>query len=174
MCQQLAKDTEHNLPTLTISCDSPHRKQQQPIQCGYCSSCILRKQALAASRMEDHTHYIVPHGIRPVGDTRLHFLNMLAQVSTLKELLNYSEDAGYQWESLTRRFPEFDDIVDRTHEVEGLTSAEMRKCLIRLYQTYASEWDTVEPQISEDFLNQVIDQQVSQDSQDLQLAIQYE
>jgi hypothetical protein len=45
----------------------------------------------------------------------------------------------------------------------------MRKCLIRLYQTYVSEWDTVEPQISGDFLSQVSVQQVSQD---FQLAIQ--
>jgi hypothetical protein len=167
MCQQLAENAKYGLPALTISCDSPHRKQ--PIQCGYCSSCILRKQALAASRIEDQTNYIVPHGARPAGDIRLYLQHMLAQVSTLRELLNYSEDAGSQWESLTRRFPELDDIVDRTHELEGLTSAEMRKSLIRLYQTYVSEWDTVGPQISGDFLSQVIDQQ---GSQDFQMAIQ--
>jgi hypothetical protein len=167
MCQQLAEDVECELPSLTISCDSPHRKQ--PIQCGYCSSCILRKQALAASQVKDKTHYIVPHGTRPVGDTRLYLQHMLAQVSTLKELLNYSENTTTQWKSLTKRFPELDDIVDRTHEVEGLTSLEMRKRLIQLYQTYVSEWDTVEPQISGDFLNQVSVQQVSQD---FQLAIQ--
>lgn len=167
MCQQFAEDTKCELPSLTISCDSPHRKQ--PIQCGYCSSCILRKQALAASRVKDRTHYIVPHATRPVGDIRLHLQHMLAQVSTLKGLLKYSDNATTQWESLTKRFPELDDIVDRTHEVEGLTSLEMRKCLIQLYQTYVSEWDTVEPQVSEDFLNQVSDQQVSQD---FQLAIQ--
>ena len=46
---------------------------------------------------------------------------------------------------------------------------EMRKRLIRFYQTYVSEWDIVGPQISGGFLNQVSDQQVSQD---LQLAIQ--
>lgn len=55
--------------------------------------------------------------------------------------------------------------VDRTHEVKGLAPPEIRKSRIRLYQTYISEWGTVEPQISRDFLNQVIDQQVSQDVQ---------
>ena len=167
MCQRLAEDARRDLPPLTKSCDSPHRKQ--PIQCGYCSSCLLRKQALAASRIEDQTYYIVPHGTRPVGDIRLYLQHMLAQVSTLKGLLNYSEDAVSQWESLTRRFPELDDIVDRTHEVEGLASPEMRKRLIHLYQTYISEWDIVESQISGDFLNQVIDQE---DSQDVQMVIQ--
>jgi hypothetical protein len=167
MCQQLAKDAKSDLSALTISCDSPHRKQ--PIQCGYCSSCILRKQALAASRVEDQTYYIVPHGAHPVSDIRLYLSHMLAQVSTLKGLLNCSENAVSQWKSLTRRFPELDDIVDRTHEVEGLTPLEMRKNLIRLYQTYVLEWDVVEPQISGDFLSRAIDQPVSQD---LQMAIQ--
>jgi hypothetical protein len=112
MCQPLAEDARHDLPPLTKSCDSPHRKEQQPIQCGYCSSCLLRKQALAASQVEDQTRYIVPHGARPVSDIRLHLQHMLVQVSTLKELLNYSEDTGSQWKSLTQRFPELDDIVD--------------------------------------------------------------
>ncbi|MBE9112912.1 7-cyano-7-deazaguanine synthase [Nodosilinea sp. LEGE 07298] len=163
MCKQLAEDANCDLPSLTTSCDSPHRKQ--PIQCGYCSSCILRKQSLAASRLKDQTRYIVPHGARPAGDIRLYLQHMLAQVSTLKGLLNYSENATFQWKSLTKRFPELDDIVDRTHEVEGLTSLEMRKRLIGLYQTYISEWDTVEPQISGDFLNKMSVQQVSQDFQ---------
>ncbi|NJK29339.1 MAG: hypothetical protein HC940_03875 [Acaryochloris sp. SU_5_25] len=167
MCQPLAGDMRYDLPPLTQSCDSPHRKQ--PIQCGYCSSCILRKQALAASRVKDQTHYIVPHGARPVGDIRLYLQHMLMQVSTLRGLLNYSEDAVSQWKSLTQRFPELDDIVDRTHEGESLTSLDMRKSLIGLYQTYVSEWDTVESQILGNFLNQVTDQQVSQD---FQLTIQ--
>ncbi|RMF64600.1 MAG: hypothetical protein D6742_14630 [Cyanobacteria bacterium J069] len=167
MCQQLSEDARHALPPLTKSCDSPHRKQ--PSQCGYCSSCILRKQALAASRLRDQTKYIVPHGTRPASDIMLHLQHMLVQISTFKGLLNYSEDAVSQWESLTRRFPELDDIVDRTYEVEGLTPPEMRKNLIRLYQTYVFEWDAVEPQISGDFLSQVIDQP---ESQNFQIAIQ--
>ena len=83
--------------------------------------------------------------------------------------MNCSEDPIYQWQSLTRRFSEMDDIVDRTCEVESLTSLEMRKSLIRLYKTYVSEWNMVEPQISRDFVNQVIEQPVSQD---LQMVIQ--
>ncbi|MFZ9736967.1 MAG: 7-cyano-7-deazaguanine synthase [Prochlorotrichaceae cyanobacterium] len=169
MCQKLAEDRRHELIPITKSCDSPHRKQQQPIQCGYCSSCILRKQALAASRMEDKTHYIVPHGDPPMENTMLILQNMLLQVSTFRKLLNCSEDSIYQWQSLTRRFPEMDDIVDRTCEVESLTSREMRESLIRLYKTYVSEWNIVESQISRDFVNQVIEQPVSQD---LQMVVQ--
>ncbi|ESA38926.1 hypothetical protein N836_29470 [Leptolyngbya sp. Heron Island J] len=163
MCKQLAEDERHDLPPLTISCDSPHRRQ--PIQCGYCSSCILRKQALTASQMMDKTRYIVPHGITPAGDTRLYLQHMLAQVSTFKELLNFSNGSSSQWGSLTRRLPELDDIVDRTNKLEGLESSEMKRTLIRLYRTYVAEWDIVEPHILKDFLNQTDNRYISQDSQ---------
>lgn len=161
MCKPLAEDKRNDLPPLTMSCDRPHR--QQPIQCGYCSSCILRKQALAASRMEDKTRYIVPHGRKPAGDTSLYLRHMLAQVSTLRDLLNVSDDLNLQWESLTRRFPDLDDIVDRTAMAEILLPADMQKHLIRLYQAYVTEWDVVEAHISVDLLNQISNRQTSDD-----------
>jgi 7-cyano-7-deazaguanine synthase in queuosine biosynthesis len=161
MCKSLAEDRRNDLPPLTMSCDSPHR--QQPIQCGYCSSCILRKQALAASLMEDQTRYIVPHGRKPAGDTSLYLRHMLAQVSTLRDLLNVSDDLNLQWESLTRRFPDLDDIVDRTAMAEILLPADMQKHLIRLYQAYVTEWDVVEAHISVDLLNQISNRQTSDD-----------
>jgi Queuosine biosynthesis protein QueC len=161
MCKALAEDERIDLPRLTKSCDSPHR--QRPIQCGYCSSCILRKQALAASLMEDKTRYVVPHGKKPVGDTGLYLRHMLAQISTLRGLFNDSQASNSQWEALTRRFLELDDIVDRTAKTEDLPSTDMQKHLIRLYQTYVTEWDAVEPQISVDLLNQISHQQTSDD-----------
>jgi 7-cyano-7-deazaguanine synthase in queuosine biosynthesis len=161
MCKALAEDGKIDLPPLTKSCDSPHR--QQPIQCGYCSSCILRKQALAASTIEDKTRYIVPHGRKPVEDTSLYLQHMLAQVCTLQGLLNASPAPNLQWESLTRRFPELNDIVDRLAVAENLLPTDIQKHLIRLYQTYVAEWHAVEPRISVDLSNQISNQQTSDD-----------
>jgi len=161
MCKALAEDGKIDLPPLTKSCDSPHRKK--PSQCGYCSSCILRKQALAASQMEDKTLYVVPHGKKPVEDTSLYLRHMLAQVSTLRGLFNDSQDPNLQWQALTRRFPELGDIVDRTATAENLLPTDMQKQLGLLYQTYVAEWDAVEPRISVDLLNQLSDQQPSDD-----------
>ncbi|XGV86902.1 MAG: 7-cyano-7-deazaguanine synthase [Limnothrix sp. BL-A-16] len=156
MCIPLAEDKRDDLPQLTMSCDSPHRRQ--PIQCGYCSSCILRRQALAASRIEDKTQYIVPHVKKPAGDTSSYFQHMLAQVSTLRDLLSVSDNFNLQWKSLTRRFPDLDDIVDRMAMIEVLLHSDMRKNLIRLYQSYVTEWNVVESRISL-LLNEVNDQQ---------------
>lgn len=114
----------------------------------------------------DHSRSVHPLTLLGVGNL---ISELIGEEFRVRNPLKYSENTTTQWKSLTKRFPELDDIVDRTHEVEGLTSLEMRKCLIRLYQTYVSEWDTVEPQISGDFLSQVSTQQVSQD---FQLTIQ--
>lgn len=161
MCKTLAEDGRNDLLQLTMSCDRPHR--QQPIQCGYCSSCILRKQALAALQIEDETRYIVPHARKPAGDTNLYLQHMLMQVSTFRDLLNVSDTPNLQWESLTRRFLELNDIVDRTAMAEKLLPVDMQKQLIRLYQTYVAEWDTVESHVSADFLNQISSQQTYDD-----------
>lgn len=138
-----------------MSCDSPHRKQ--PIQCGYCSSCILRKQALAASDIKDETRYIVPDGEQPKEDTSLYLRNMLKQVDILRCLLNDSKNDKIKWESLTRRFPELDDIVDRTARSENLFPTDMQKKLIQLYENYVFEWDSVNRFISMNLLNQTSD-----------------
>jgi hypothetical protein len=159
MCKALAQDGRHDLPPLTMSCDSPHR--QRPIQCGYCSSCLLRRQALAAADIEDRTRYVVLHGDRPVKEPSLYFLNMLVQVRTLRCQLSVSDEPSLQWEALTRKFIELDDIVDRCAAAESLLPADMQGRLIRLYQTYISEWDAVESHISDGLLNKRSDQQTS-------------
>ena len=122
----------------------------------------MRKQAIAASGLKDQTLYIVPHATRrPVGDINLILKHMLVQVSIIRRLLNSSNEASCQWESLTRRFPELDDIVDRTSERKGLTSVEMRQNLVQLYQTYITEWDNVESYISAELSNQMINLKIS-------------
>jgi 7-cyano-7-deazaguanine synthase in queuosine biosynthesis len=163
MCRQLAEDAQFELTSLTSSCDSPHRRW--PTQCGYCSSCILRKQALCASHLEDKTKYIVPHATPPSGNACLYLHNMLDQVSTLRQQLKESDNPLHQWRSLSKRFPELDDIVDRTCDAEDLSPPEMRNKLIRMYDAYSSEWAVVESQISEQFETQRSDQQACQTSQ---------
>jgi hypothetical protein len=152
MCQTLAKDRRTELSALTISCDSRHRRQGQPMQCGYCSSCILRKQALAASGLEDKTSYVIPHGNKPKADPRLHLQNMLVQVKKFEQVFEVSERLDIQWEKLTQRFPELDDLVDRVAPEENLSYTDMRSSLLTLYRNYVAEWHTVESQVAADIL----------------------
>ena len=151
MCQALAEDRRADLASLAKSCDSPHR--QQPDQCGYCSSCILRRQALAASKIEDKTDYVILHGNRSAADPSVYLRHMLAQVHTLRCLLNASDRPNLKWEALTRKFTVLDDIVDRGSTTENLPTAEMKNRLIELYRNYVAEWSDVESQLSVDLLN---------------------
>lgn len=148
MCKTLAEKGKDDLPTLTMSCDSPHR--QKPVQCGYCSSCLLRRQSLAASTIKDRTRYVVLHGERPVKEPSLCFLNMQAQVRTLDSLFAVSNEP---WITLTKKFPVLDDIVDRTAMAENLLPADMQSRLIQLYQNYVSEWNAVESQLAKGLLS---------------------
>lgn len=153
MCKALAEDGRNNLASLTISCDSKHRKSQQPTQCGYCSSCLLRREALATANIEDKTPYIVLHEKRPDKDRSKAFLNMREQVRILKNLLSISGQTSVQWEALTRRFSDLEDIVDQTASAKNLLPLNMQSQLIQLYQIYVAEWDAVESRISRGLLN---------------------
>lgn len=148
MCRSLFENRSINVVKLTSSCDSPHRKQ--PTQCGYCSSCLLRKQSLSASMIRDETRYVVPHGEQPKGDVTLHFRHMKDQVSVLKSILDIDSAPSTQWEALTQRFPELDDIVDRMCTVEEMPNENLKAHLIRLYQSYISEWSIVESDMVKD------------------------
>ena len=159
MCKALAEDGRDNLSQLTKSCDSPHR--QQPVQCGYCSSCLLRRQALAAANIEDGTRYVVLYGNRPAADPSLHFRSMLSQVCSLQRLLSTSDEPSLQWEALTGEFPVMDDIVDRSIMAEGILPTIMQNHLIQLYRTYISEWDAVASRIATGLTNEHGNQQVS-------------
>jgi hypothetical protein len=158
MCRKLAEDKRSDLPALTMSCDSPHR--QQPIQCGYCSSCLLRRQSLAASNIKDTTRYVVLHGSRQPINPNLHLSHMLEQVNTLRNLLSSSDNISLQWRVLTQRFPVLDDIVDQSAKAESLKVDDMQHRLIQLYQNYVTEWDTVESQIAIGLLSKRSGQQV--------------
>lgn len=151
MCKALAEDGKNDLPPLTMSCDSPHR--QQPVQCGYCSSCLLRRQALTAANIKDETCYVVLQGENTPKEANLQLCHMLVQVSTLRNLLSVSDEPSLQWEALTRKFIDLDDIVERCAAVESLLPTDMQGRLIKLYQTYVSEWDAVESQIAVGLLN---------------------
>ena len=128
----------------TVSCDGfPQRVLGQP-QCGYCTSCIFRRQALLASGLGRYD---------PAGAYRLDVMAnrvawnngkayglyaMSGQVHKLAACLA-AEDP---WGSLAVTFPE----LVRTHaELEALggSGADLKDGFLRLYETYVQEWKTL-------------------------------
>ena len=141
MLAGLAADGLRDLVALTSSCDSPHRRE--PVQCGYCSSCVLRRQSLAAAGLPDDTRYVVPHGDPPKGDPLAYARLASAQADDLGTLVRGG------WEPLAREHPVLDDVVDRCAEGEGLDPADFRARLALLLSRHASEWDAARSALSD-------------------------
>jgi len=128
----------------TISCDSRHRKQ--PIQCGYCSSCLLRRQAIASNGIEDRTRYQITEktGRQRRQDDDTHYCAMLAQVDTMRELLSASDS----WQKMAHYYSSLVDIVEIVDEPQIVTQDN----ILNLYQKYVYEWDGVKHIIGSEFL----------------------
>jgi aerobic-type carbon monoxide dehydrogenase small subunit (CoxS/CutS family) len=159
MCEALAKDHKDDLSSLAVSCDSRYRKKDC-FQCGYCSSCLLRRQAIIVSNLEDKTPYVInSQEYQSKTEDQRYFNAMKTQVNTIDFLLKKSPEKVLQWKYLSQEFLELDDIVDRTYEFEKLSLDDMQNRLIQLYETYVSEWKRAESILEKGFLTPTLTDQ---------------
>jgi len=148
MCQTLVKNQVINLAFLTKSCDK--ELHQNPSQCGYCSSCLLRKQSLIAAGIEDKTEYYISDGSPSVKqNSYLYLNNILEQVKTLYDLLNTSDEFEQQWNAMTNQYPQLDyeilDYLELTYN--DLSRNNIRDLIINLYRNYIDEWNRVKSKV---------------------------
>jgi hypothetical protein len=150
MCQELVGTGCVDLAFDTISCDRLHR--EEPMQCGYCSSCLLRRQALAVHGVEDRTPYIATTRLTDSQSLLLpksvYLLAMLRQVEDLRVILS----TRLPWQSFVHKYPRLADVVDQTAPYTGMAPEVMRERLISLYQAYVYEWDSVRDSFEEGLL----------------------
>lgn len=147
MCKEPLESGVETQVFATVSCDSRHRAY--PMQCGYCSSCLLRRQAIAVSGVIDRTHYQItdnPSRGRKSEDAT-HYRAMLAQVDTMKTLLA----APDSWQKMSQRYHTLLDIADDAGEQEGMQETAQAQ-LLQLYRNYVTEWETVRELIGREFL----------------------
>lgn len=147
MCESLIQANAIDLIFDTITCDHLHR--EKPMQCGLCSSCLLRRQALAVLGIEDKTRYVSTHGTHSPSLNDTHLQAMLYQVNKLKSIL----DEADPWRALSRRYPQLSDIVDQTATQYTATPEEMKKELLQLYGRYVREWDSVQHLVGREFFH---------------------
>ena len=126
----------------TVSCDSfPLRVPNKP-QCGFCTSCILRRQSLFSAGEKDfdtdfsYQCNVLTDGFN-IDPGRLFGLEVMQeQVFKLARCL----DSDDPWNSLTASFPE----LLRTHtelvERYNLDAEDTRVCFVQLFRTYVQEW----------------------------------
>lgn len=141
----------------TISCDRLHREIY--IQCGFCSSCLLRRQALAAAGIKDQTKYLIPHG-RMAQQRHLSFWEkMNQQVNIIEKALNSLDPLS----NLYLSYNDLPDIV--SHMANGNTQIKdaLEEKIIKLYRTYVQEWRSVGDSILDDMTHNKIYQDYLED-----------
>lgn len=140
MCTALVNASWLDLILETVTCD---RLWPQSVQCGYCSSCLLRRQALAYLGIEDKTPYRTTLAQSAEDLSRMweksHFYHMRHQAETLGVDL----DSPDPWQKLSRRFPSLlSDTVHRICRATGESPELMIAEILDLYGRYVHEWDT--------------------------------
>lgn len=112
----------------SVSCDtgfSHHQGGGAPAHCGGCTSCVLRRQALAAAGR----NLPAPHRKAPQRKRDHHRL-MLWQVARLHHVLR----EGLCWERMVQEFPDL--VCDPDSFLPN-----RREVLLDLFQGYAEEWN---------------------------------
>ena len=117
-------------------------------QCGYCSSCLLRRQSLAAAGFEDGTKYVITHNRPSKPKDRLHFRAMQYQVDKLRSITGSERP----WYYLIKEYPHLMDVADRLGN-EGNYHIEMS--LLQLYGLYVNEWDKVRDIVGKEILRDI-------------------
>lgn len=149
MCSLLRQNTETNLIFQTITCDRRHRKKVS--QCGYCSSCLLRRQALAAQGIEDRTGYVIkelPSKGQVIPDDTS-YRAMLFQVEEFRNLLRGSNP----WQGMIENYSYLQETVDRTCDKEEAAKEIMKKKILSMYESYVHEWDIARSIVGQEFLD---------------------
>ncbi len=140
MCRSLVEDKQKVLIASTMTCDQPRRgKGISPIHCGFCSSCLLRRQALAALRYSDPTKYFNDEKAQSLKYDYLHAMSH--QVDVLKSLLSRTD----AWNAVVREYEMLSDIKDYL-EGENIyktlgDSLAIENLILNMYQRYVNEWD---------------------------------
>lgn len=140
ICRFLVEDDQRLLIESTMTCDRPRREKGiPPIHCGFCSSCLLRRQALASLGYSDPTKYYYNEMAQLMKTDYFHAMSH--QVDVLKILLNQDNT----WNAFTKEYVGLSDIKDsldgKSYRHSSNDSLSIEHSITNLYQRYVNEWD---------------------------------
>lgn len=130
MCKIFAENENLlDLAYQTVSCDRKPRVKGR--QCGVCTSCLMRRQALSFWRFSDSTEYEVKNLEQKIG-RHDHLKATIQHVFFLASLLSKDD----VWNALSRAFPTLFEIEQCLSD----SQPGVRDKLIQLYRDYVTEW----------------------------------
>jgi 7-cyano-7-deazaguanine synthase in queuosine biosynthesis len=137
MCLKLKQAGFADLAAQTMSCDGFSAVRATPVQCGRCTSCLLRRVSLHHAGITDpgdqYRLDLTAQTILPSEDRFVGLRGMLSQVETLRRALP-------QPHGLIRAFPDLRAVRNAIVRLEGRTVLDVDTELVRLYTAYVSEW----------------------------------
>lgn len=152
LCEALGRDNRIDLINRTITCD--RRLRGHIAQCGKCSSCLLRRQALAVLGIKDQDYHITHarhQGKALTFEDGTYLRAMYDQIDTLRMCLA----ADDPWDSMAEEYQTLPSIVRWLSSKEGIPVQELRDQLVQLYRNYVNEWDAAVCEVLERDLLQV-------------------
>ncbi|NCN08219.1 MAG: hypothetical protein GW938_00080 [Leptospira sp.] len=121
--------------TITSSCDSSHRQKNKPRECGYCTSCILRRFSLHIAGIKDSKNYVEASLSNPELIHRKEFQAMYGQYKKIESLLS---QGGL--EALYKNDPD----LYRAEEDSGFEQSLFKNKLRLFLNAYIQEWKLFE------------------------------
>jgi 7-cyano-7-deazaguanine synthase in queuosine biosynthesis len=122
----------------TFSCDGFPVRRRQYAQCGFCTSCVLRRQALEASAMSVYDSDDYGCDLTTDRPFLAHHLRGLRAMNIQRVRLEEAFRSSDPWTALTFAFPELRRVGDALSV--GENSGEVRARLIHLYQQHVNDW----------------------------------
>ncbi|HEX8276776.1 MAG TPA: hypothetical protein VF615_29320 [Longimicrobiaceae bacterium] len=142
LCRSIAELQLGPLVDLSVSCDGfPQRIEGQP-QCGLCTSCLLRRQAIYAAGLmsfDNPAHYRedIFSSLNHLPAAKLYpFRAMLYQVARLREAIASPDP----WASLCTMYPQLMEISLELRD-NMPASGSVEDQLIAMYKRYCDEWE---------------------------------
>ncbi len=138
MCEVLKELGISDVAWRTWSCD--RARGTNFVQCGRCSSCILRRQGFLVARIGDCTLYRldrVSNSEREKLLSESHLLHMLCQAKSLRNILQ-TENA---WDVLALKHPTLlGQITHFLPEDKNRCGPSLREAIVSMLSRYADEW----------------------------------
>lgn len=150
MCGRLGLLGFGELAVKTLSCDKAgRRKSNDQIQCGYCTSCILRRVSLAAGGLElmDQRFSTYEENLYNVAadaknDRLFQLRAMKAQALRIRAAVDgIAADPVF---ALFREFPELRRVTAAIAQDESRPATDVASDLVELFRRYVRDWEYFE------------------------------
>ena len=142
MCRSLLPAGLADVVSETMSCDGYPQRVRKQSQCGHCTSCILRRQALHSSGLSHHDpgqSYRCDIFQSPCNfdrDQAHGFMAMSEQVNRISGCIT----SKHPWAKLAAVFPELLRAVNVVGAEPDLTEEQAQANLLGLFQNHVQEW----------------------------------